>query len=943
MIDRSPSRGFDAAAGELSRDRLGELVQGWVADVVVGPPPVVPRPGGHPLRRGVSMSIEGTPGMGKSHLGWSVAERARALGARVVTARGRERLSRNSFGVVDELVGGTATARDPGDAAFEQIDAWAGQGPVLCWVDDLQWVDSASLTVLRRLAWAGRDLPLVLLLAGRSAPGREAVALVTRSVDHRVVLPPMTDMAVEVLARGQLGGWPGPRLRRHLQRCRGNPLFVTDVLAGLTTSGRVGPAGRDRVDLIGPPPSAGAGLQTQLDGHLRQVGETSRELLAALAAWGTPASRQELADLLYVTPSAIGTAVEAALASGVVQWSDGGVNGVAGAGTEPRLQFVHDLYAERALALLDPAVLRSTHRRAATLRATAGDGAAVVAGHLLLADDPAGDPDEDLVTALRAAVVQAGEWAPAVRAELLGDLQAVGPVATGDEVAVERAQALYASGQQERSVEMAARHLAVTTDRGTAAALQTVVLRALINRADTVAAGRAIEATLAVPGLPDGVRRQLGQLRCWVRVLAGERARARAELGPLLDEAVAAGDVDVEYGLLTSLAILEYLDARPRDALDLVDRQSTLTLSEPGVESQGSALIWPPLFQLYADGVDTALRGSLAARRTGAALGARWLEPFHSFVAAGIAATAGNWDDAAVEGDTGLERAEEIGTGWISLAVGERAVLDVRCGHRDEARRRLADLAATGFTWQFGSPDPALAQLLILEAGGAGAQAAAAARELWATAETAGPLWMLRAAPDVARIALTGWDPDLARRVAQDVARLSVAQTPILAPVVDLVGGMADGSVDRLRDAAAAAVAVANVPLAAAAHEEVAVAAGAAGRPDIARAALDLALGTYRSMGAATDVDRAAARLRALGIRRGSRAAHRVDPGGPASLTATERRVTGLVRDGLTNPEIAARLFVSPRTVQTHVSHILAKLGVRSRVEVARMELPEGM
>jgi len=46
--------------------------------------------------------------------------------------------------------------------------------------------------------------------------------------------------------------------------------------------------------------------------------------------------------------------------------------------------------------------------------------------------------------------------------------------------------------------------------------------------------------------------------------------------------------------------------------------------------------------------------------------------------------------------------------------------------------------------------------------------------------------------------------------------------------------------------------------------------------------------------------------------------------------------IAGLVRDGLTNREIGTRLFVSPRTVQTHVSHILQKTGLRSRVEIAR-------
>ena len=89
-------------------------------------------------------------------------------------------------------------------------------------------------------------------------------------------------------------------------------------------------------------------------------------------------------------------------------------------------------------------------------------------------------------------------------------------------------------------------------------------------------------------------------------------------------------------------------------------------------------------------------------------------------------------------------------------------------------------------------------------------------------------------------------------------------------------------------------------------------------------------------MGAVPDQDRALGRLRALGVRRGSREAHRDASFGWASLTATENRIAALVRDGLTNREIGTRLFVSPRTVQTHVSHILQKTGLRSRVEIAR-------
>lgn len=58
---------------------------------------------------------------------------------------------------------------------------------------------------------------------------------------------------------------------------------------------------------------------------------------------------------------------------------------------------------------------------------------------------------------------------------------------------------------------------------------------------------------------------------------------------------------------------------------------------------------------------------------------------------------------------------------------------------------------------------------------------------------------------------------------------------------------------------------------------------------------------------------------------------------GWASLTGTERTVAMLLAEGLSNPDIAARMFISRRTVQFHVSNILAKLGLSSRVELAAL------
>ena len=76
--------------------------------------------------------------------------------------------------------------------------------------------------------------------------------------------------------------------------------------------------------------------------------------------------------------------------------------------------------------------------------------------------------------------------------------------------------------------------------------------------------------------------------------------------------------------------------------------------------------------------------------------------------------------------------------------------------------------------------------------------------------------------------------------------------------------------------------------------------------------------------------------FRAHGIRRGPHAKHRRAQSGWDSLTATEIKIAAFVEEGLSNPEIAARLLLSRRTVATHVSHILKKLNVNSRIDIAR-------
>jgi DNA-binding NarL/FixJ family response regulator len=76
-----------------------------------------------------------------------------------------------------------------------------------------------------------------------------------------------------------------------------------------------------------------------------------------------------------------------------------------------------------------------------------------------------------------------------------------------------------------------------------------------------------------------------------------------------------------------------------------------------------------------------------------------------------------------------------------------------------------------------------------------------------------------------------------------------------------------------------------------------------------------------------------------IGWARRARGTRRRPAGGWASLTPTEQHVVELVAQGLTNPQVAERMFISRGTVKTHLEHIFRKLDVRSRTELAAIAL----
>jgi DNA-binding CsgD family transcriptional regulator len=119
--------------------------------------------------------------------------------------------------------------------------------------------------------------------------------------------------------------------------------------------------------------------------------------------------------------------------------------------------------------------------------------------------------------------------------------------------------------------------------------------------------------------------------------------------------------------------------------------------------------------------------------------------------------------------------------------------------------------------------------------------------------------------------------------------------------------------------------------------EEAATALFAAGDATGAAVQLDLAQQEYEAVGAVAWSDRIAAARRRLGGGRGGGVARRRPAVGWESLTRSELAVAELVSQGLTNREVAGRLYVSPHTVNTHLRHIFQKLEVGNRAQLARM------
>jgi DNA-binding CsgD family transcriptional regulator len=196
------------------------------------------------------------------------------------------------------------------------------------------------------------------------------------------------------------------------------------------------------------------------------------------------------------------------------------------------------------------------------------------------------------------------------------------------------------------------------------------------------------------------------------------------------------------------------------------------------------------------------------------------------------------------------------------------------------------------------------------------------------------------------RLAIAAGDVGIAQTATQACAAEAAAETrPARAAAASLwCHGLLQYDPVPLREAAAHYRTVGPAVELPGALEDLAVVLAERGQHDEARTALDEAISLYDDLHAHWDIRRAEGRLRPYGIRRGvrGRRGQRAASGWEA-LTPTEVKIAALVAAGESTSDIARGMFLSRRTVQTHISHILTKLGAKGRVEIVREVLRQGV
>jgi DNA-binding CsgD family transcriptional regulator/tetratricopeptide (TPR) repeat protein len=811
------------------------------------------------------------------------------------------------------------------DELVDQVRQRCEQGPLVLVIEDLQWADDASLSVWRELCGHSANLPLLVL--GSLRPGNRPTLTAKLRRDMAgcggviLELGPLSETATIAMAAELLGASPGPGLRKLLGSAAGVPRHIAELVSLVSRFGMLsdGDGGEVEVadswaDLGGP--DLAVGWSKAIAARLGGVAPGALDVLRGAAVAGEEFSEFDLARLLcrpYERLSAeLGELVQAGLLTR------------AGSG----LRFRHVLIRHAVYESLPVALRSALHHHLARLLVGTEAPPERIARHLLVGGQEPEPWEVDwLIENVDALADREPSTAVGMIEKVLADDGAADPRFTSLHGRLARIHLGL------ENYEQAEAHARSVLQRGgdagaVGSATWTAGLSLLyLHRPDQALC--LLEATAANP--PAAWRARYAALRALAHHLAGRLDEA----AHAAQEALVGGRAGDQVAVCCALYVRSAVRAVRSDTASAVaDVEEALPIagSLPELVGLRVLLLGNQFIYRFAAGMH---EGAVDAVRHALTVAVRLDSPWQLRLrrqAADLLYDLGLWEEAmqclrgwrdpmeyAVAALIALHR-DELPEALRNITELERVVADTDVEHEGYSPFLYLAAVRAQHAARFGKPlGPVLAELEVCTAPGAEDRLPQRHRVL----------------PVVAALALHAGDTRVATAAADAAVRDAQADpTPRKRAEADVCEGLVRAEPERLLRAAEYFREAGLRLYAGLAREYAAELLASAGDMPGARSAMNDARAVYEAAGARWDARRAVARLRDFDVRLGARGPRSRPAVGAGALTPTERQVAEFLAQGCPNPEIATRLCVSRRTVETHVSKILAKLQISSRRQV---------
>lgn len=905
--------------------------------------------------------VHGEAGIGKTRLIQELIAHAEAAGFAVFSGRAEDLERMRPFGAIaDGMARFARTLGSEGEALqsfvkelsiaantikvidrfVELVEELAVAQPTCVVLEDLHWADPETITAARALNRRLGYLPILFTGTYRPHPqpselGRFVDAAVGEGA-ATIELGRLDDDEVTELVGGIVGGTVGPRLAKMLDAVSGNPLYAAELAHALQEEGVLqfdnGTADAATAEL---PPT----LRLTILRRLSQFPSDVLELLKQAAVLGSTFHLHELAAVSAQPVSDVGRRLEGPIAAKIIEERDN------------RLAFRHDLIHEAIYQDIPTPIRASMHVDTARVLRGQGVPAVRIAEHIIRGLD-GGDPALfDEVIPLMMEIRLPAPLVALALGEKAIELPGV-PEQRRDEVRRYMVWPLVMTGRRDDAIRLGKEVLRSPQDPMIEVEIRWILamthaedgrvrdfraeMEALIR--DTSDYGDP-QRHASMPN-PGGFSRLL-RMTLPAGLLRAGVFDGVPQFEPLLAEAREANDplavVLATACLASELVSQGHVAEAVRQAEQYIQMEGPLRSMVP------TPYVVPGFAYLAADRFTDARRACQDGHRHASEVGEQTSLAVYGPLESLVCLLGGAWDEAAAEARSALELvAQGIGP-YVSVVMAHASLAQIalRRGNIDEALLNIADaervLAERGPQWA--SDVFAWTKALCIETSDGTTKALEAFRAGWEATAGGHYLFGRPAFPDLIRIAVATGERDLAAQVAEEAeeGRRRAEEVPSVVGAALRCRGLLDDEAELLVAAVDAYRKSPRVLEKAGACEDAARSLARRGKATDARALFEEALTTFDELGAAHDSSRVLADMRSAGIRRGSRAPRRRAVTGWDALTPSEVEVARLTVEGLTNPKIAERLYVSKYTVQTHLSHIFNKLQVSSRSELAAM------